>query len=72
MAEEVKNFCDGIKGTWTQDGAENMDAINAGSNMAWYQRKVAAMMTVRLQVSSPDPSNVFFQFQVSFAHQKIE
>lgn len=71
MAEEVKNFCDAIQGRWTQIGIENMDAINAGSNMAWYQRKVAAMMTVRLQVSSPDPSNVFFQFQTKLKNMDI-
>jgi hypothetical protein len=71
MAEEVKKFCDGIQGRWTQVGNENMDAINAGSNMAWYQRKVAAMMTVRLQVSSPDPTSVFFQFQTKLKNMDI-
>ena len=69
---EIEKFCQAISGKWIQTGNENMDAINAGSNMSWATRKVANMMTVRLQVSTPNPNQVFMSFQTKLKNMDLQ
>ena len=69
---EIEKFCHAISGKWIQTGTENMEAINAGSNMSWATRKVAGMMTVRLQVSTPNPAQVFMSFQTKLKNMDLQ
>ena len=69
---EIYKFCESISGKWIQTGNENMEAINAGSNMSWATRKVANMMTVRLQLSTPNPNQVFMSFQTKLKNMDLQ